>query len=588
MAEFSYPPLTPDPDPAPLSPTVDLNPPMVGTASPFIHVDGQNRDLILESIRAWLRTVLYEWTKAWQAYLEYWLALVAAWLNEFVVEADAYITDHAISGYSTRLTATPLNPTGTTVVVFAGVDVDHRPVVVGDIAIDESDDSRYGIVTSVIDTTHAVVQVTGSIKGRAGHGWWVTATTISASGTTDVVLTAESDRVPQVNDLVSDLSSALRYGIITVVSDPTHVTVAPLGTLRGLPGFGWWATTTPITHSGTTPVVLSSGPDRLPQVNDLVVDDTASAAFGEITVVTDATHVTVAYVGTLQGPPGDTTGTVVTVQAGTGITVDNTDPENPVVSADISSAVLSVQPGVNVDVDSTDPLNPIVSAPGSTTYNDPSTLAARDSDGRISAVDPIAGHNVATKSYVDSNFSPAGSGVQSVETTSDFLEVDNTDPHNPVVTIPALDNPGLNAGSSYVIAFHNNQASDGKWGLQDATNTDRGLYFAAAGNASDAVIGGGNTQGDSYVRTREFIVLSSVNTLGTFAGDVTVVEFKPNGPRFNMTATGGRGAGQGLPQYAAVDLPNFGIGGDNAGAMAFNTTTGRPCFYDGISAWTDL
>lgn len=304
MAQFTYPPITPDPDPAPLSPTIPLNPPMVGEASPFDHVDGQNRDLILESIRAWVRNQLRAWTTAWQAYLVYWLKLVEDWLNAWAQAADEYITAHAISGYSWRTTATPIAATGTTTVEILGVDQEFRPIVVGDLVSDETQYLRYGIVTIVVDPTHATVQFLGELRGLTGHGWWVTATPISATGTTTVTLTPESDRLPQVNDLVSDQSSALRYGIIVAVNSPTSVDVNPLGILRGLPGFGWWETATPIAHTGTTDVVLSSGPDRSPQINDLVIDETSEVAYGEITAVTDDTHVTVAYVGTLQGPPG--------------------------------------------------------------------------------------------------------------------------------------------------------------------------------------------------------------------------------------------------------------------------------------------
>lgn len=273
MASFDYPPLTPDPDPAPLSPSIPLNPPMVGEASPFEHVDGQNRDLILESIRAWIRTVLLRWTKAWQDYLVYWLALVAAWLNEFVTEADAYITEHAISGYSWRTTVTPINPTGTTAVTIVVSDPDHRPLAVGDLVSDQSPNTRYGIITALIDATHA--------------------------------------------------------------------TVTPIGILQGFPGFGWWPTVTAITHSGTTAVVLIVDPTRAPQVNDLVLDNSASAAYGKVTIVTDATHVTVAFIATLQGPQGiqgdpgpqGDPGVVQSIVAGTNVAVDNTDPANPVVSA---------------------------------------------------------------------------------------------------------------------------------------------------------------------------------------------------------------------------------------------------------------
>jgi hypothetical protein len=299
-----YPPLNPDPDPAPLSPTIPLNPPMVGEASPFDHVDGQNRDLILESIRAWIRGVLLVWTTAWQRYLVYWLALVEAWLEGFITAADAYITEYAVAGYSWRTTVTPIAISGPTTVVITGFDAVHRPLVVGDLVSDQTDSKRYGIITSLVDATHAVVNPLGILSGLPGHSWWVTATPIGATGTTNVVLAAEVDRLPQVNDLVSDESSALRYGIVTVVIDATHVTVSPLGTLRGLAGFGWWTTATPIAHGGSTAVVLATGPDRVPEVNDLVVDQTTSSAYGEVTAVTDATHVTVMYVGTLQGPSG--------------------------------------------------------------------------------------------------------------------------------------------------------------------------------------------------------------------------------------------------------------------------------------------
>lgn len=49
------------------------------------------------------------------------------------------------------------------------------------------------------------------------------------------------------------------------------------------------------------------------------------------------------------------------VVAGSGISVDNTDPKNPVVSND---GVLSVVAGAGVSVDNTDPQNPVVSATG--------------------------------------------------------------------------------------------------------------------------------------------------------------------------------------------------------------------------------
>src|SRR6185312_1977435 len=205
MGDFTYPPLTPDPDPAPLSPTIPLNPPMVGEASPFIHVDGQNRDLILESIRAWIRTSLLEWTKDWQAYLVYWLALTADWLNTWATEADDYITAHAISGLSWRTTVTPIANSGTTNVVLV-VDTDHRPIVLGDLVSDQTSEVRYGIVTALIDATHATVTYIGQlqgpqgIQGEPGYSWRTTATPIADTGTTDVVLVPDSDHPISLND----------------------------------------------------------------------------------------------------------------------------------------------------------------------------------------------------------------------------------------------------------------------------------------------------------------------------------------------------------------------------------------------------
>lgn len=238
MAPFVYPPIEPDPDPAPLSPTIPLNPPMVGEASPFDHVDGQNRDLILESIRAWVRNQLRAWTTAWQNYLVYWLQLVEDWLNGWAAAADEYITEHAVAGYSWRTTATPIAETGPTDVEITDTD-ELRPLVVGDLVSDESDVVRYGIITAVIDATHATVTPIRELRGPqgfAGFGWWQTVTPIAHTGTTDVVLTADPNRTPQVHDLVMDQTDAVAYGQITVVTDPTHVTVEFIGTLQGPPG----------------------------------------------------------------------------------------------------------------------------------------------------------------------------------------------------------------------------------------------------------------------------------------------------------------------------------------------------------------
>jgi hypothetical protein len=57
---------------------------------------------------------------------------------------------------------------------------------------------------------------------------------------------------------------------------------------------------------------------------------------------------------------------VQSVVAGDNITVDNTDPNNPIVSGE-NGGVQSIVAGTNVTVDNTDPDNPIVSSTGGTT-----------------------------------------------------------------------------------------------------------------------------------------------------------------------------------------------------------------------------
>jgi len=376
MASFDYPPLTPDPDPAPLSPTIPLNPPMVGEASPFDHVDGQNRDLILESIRSWVRHQLRAWTTAWQEYLVYWLQLVEDWLNGFITAADAYITEHAIAGYSFRVTATAIAATGTTdVTITTGLDAEHRPLVVGDLVVDSTVDGRFGAITVVIDGTHATVQ--------------------------------------------------------------------PLGTLKGYAGFGWWTTSTTIAHSGTTAVVIPTNPTRGPQLDDLVVDASDSHAYGTISAITDATNVVVTYLGTLQGPQGiqgipgpdgpqGDPGVVQAVVAGTNITVDATDPANPVVSSTGGSGVVeTIVPGKGFTVDATDPANPILNVTSTTGFPIPFHAALPSSPA---AGDVIYYFPLTQFLWFNGSAWKRFGTIQGVVAGA-HVTVDNTDPLNPVVAV---------------------------------------------------------------------------------------------------------------------------------------------------------
>ena len=103
---------------------------------------------------------------------------------------------------------------------------------------------------------------------------------------------------------------------------------------------------------------------------------------------------------------GGGSGQVDSVQSGTDITVDATDPENPIVNftGTIGGQVDSVQSGTDITVDATDPENPIVNFTGT-----------------------------------------IGGQVDSVQSGTD-ITVDATDPENPIVnftgTIPAQQTPG--------------------------------------------------------------------------------------------------------------------------------------------------
>lgn len=340
----------------PPSLTVPYPPPEVGEGSPWAPVDAENRDRILDWWRAWWRRVFFPW-----------LASFIAGLNTWLADVEAYIIAHAIAGYSLRITSDPINATGTTdVEITVGEDVEFRPLVVGDVVLDQTTDSRFGVITAVIDDTHATVQVLGTVKGYPGHGWWLTASTIAHTGTSAVVLTAETDRVVQLNDLVLDESASSAYGIVTAITDATHVTVAFVNTLQGPQGIP--GDPGPQGDPGLIQSIVAG--------DNITVDDTDPAN----PIVTGLAVVT-------------------SIVAGDNIAVDDTDPANPIVTATAGTGVTSVVAGTNITVDDTDPANPIVNATGAGTVNSVNTELApynidQDLEANGTLSDPILSLNL--------------------------------------------------------------------------------------------------------------------------------------------------------------------------------------------------
>lgn len=237
MAPFvpPEPPLEPDDPTPPPTLNVPLPPPEVGFGSPWAPADAENRDRILDWWRMWFRRVFFPWIEAWTAYWAAQWARIIAYLNEWLNYAGEYIEDHAVNGHSWWKTDTPIAPESVTVVEITPPD-EFRPLLVGDLVSDTTREVNYGRIVAVIDETHAEVEWIGSLLGLPGYGWWSTETEIEPTGTTDVILDVSLDREPQVNDIVVSTAESGNYGRITVVADPTHVTVEYLGSLRGPAG----------------------------------------------------------------------------------------------------------------------------------------------------------------------------------------------------------------------------------------------------------------------------------------------------------------------------------------------------------------
>lgn len=130
-------------------------------------------------------------------------------------------------------------------------------------------------------------------------------------------------------------------------------------------------------------------------------------------------------------------GTVDSVVAGSNISVDSTDPANPVVSTD--AVVESIVAGANVTVDATDPANPVVSASGGAGGLDDAGVAALVDDDTTPSD---------TRAALDAIYAVIGSGgtVDSIVAGAN-ITVDATDPANPIVSSTG---GGGGSGNQYV------------------------------------------------------------------------------------------------------------------------------------------
>lgn len=224
----NIPEFVPDPTPSPLSPDVENVPPLAGTSSPFVRVDGQSRDIIIEAIRTWLRTVLWAWTKKWQASLVKFIADVTKWLNSVVRGIWEWLEAEfkAQWDYLKEQTAAMWK------------------------YIDEHTLKSWRSTTKTSDPgTDASVTITGTLtdpilnftipRGLTGYGWWLTSTAITTAATEQTVTVPSVPKKPvQLGDFVVTRESSTygNFGEVTALVDETTVKVTFAATLRGPKG----------------------------------------------------------------------------------------------------------------------------------------------------------------------------------------------------------------------------------------------------------------------------------------------------------------------------------------------------------------
>ena len=135
-------------------------------------------------------------------------------------------------------------------------------------------------------------------------------------------------------------------------------------------------------------------------------------------------------------PSGEGGGGIETIIAGAGISVDNTDPDNPIVS---NTGVLSVTAGSNVSITGTaqDPIINADAAPVDSVNGQTGTVVLDAADvGAVATI--VAGTNVTVDATDPQNpivSASGGSGIVETVVAGTGIDVDATDPANPIVAL---------------------------------------------------------------------------------------------------------------------------------------------------------
>jgi len=273
--------------------------------------------------------------------------------------------------------------------------------------------------------------------------------------------------------------------------------------------------------NGTIDVTINGGAGGGGQVNSIVgtasqIDVNSTDPVNPVLSLNTAVTASLALADT----------SVQSVQAGTNVTIDNTNPASPIINVSAGGQVNTVVGTVNeINVNNTDPVNPVLSLASAVTNALVAALTAVQPGANITVFVNNAG-------YVNAAGAAAAAPVQSVAGTA----VGGTSA-NPIINIPDEDDITGNALYDATLT--------GTYNLDLSTFT--AFYGVLTGNT---IITVSNTpaSGDSFVRslkiasstTQSLTLPVTWEVIGTYAADGTVndiqIEFS-NFPTVGLTVT---------------------------------------------------